>query len=117
MKMSEFRQLLGQFETYGIPITYYSYPERHAPELPYAVYYFPDTRPEAADDKAWSEIPTINIEVYTREKDFLLEHTVDGILDSYGLVYTKTETYINNEHMFQVLYQMEEILWEESDSD
>lgn len=117
MRISEFRQLLGQFETYGIPITYYSYPDRHAPELPYAVYYFPDTRPEAADNNNWSEVSTINIEVYTREKDFLLEHTVAGILDLYGLVYTKTEAYINSEHMFQVLYQMEDILWEESVSD
>lgn len=117
MRMSEFRQLLGQFETYGIPITYYSYPEKHAPELPYAVYYFPDTRPEAADNRNWSEIPTINIEVYTREKDFLLEHTVDGILDSYGLVYTKTEAYLNSENMYQVLYQTEVTIWDESDTD
>ena len=117
MKKSEFRQMLGLFETYGIPITYYSYPERQAPELPYAVYYFPDERPEAADDRNWGRISTLNIELYTREKDYMVEANVDQILAAYDLVYTKSETYINNEHMFQVLYQTEVIRWEESDSD
>lgn len=117
MKKSDFRQMLGLFETYGIPITYYSYPERQAPELPYAVYYFPDARPESADNINWSGISTLNVELYTREKDFLLEHTVGEILSSYELAYTKSETYINTEHMFQVLFQTEVILWEESVTD
>lgn len=116
MKKEYFRQMLGMFETYGIPITYYSYPERHAPALPYAVYYFPDQRPEAADDISWTGIATLNVELYTREKDFMTEQKVDEILSAYDLVYTKDEAYINNEHMFQVLYQME-VIWDASDTD
>lgn len=117
MKKEYFRQMLGMFETYGIPITYYSYPERQAPALPYAVYYFPDQRPEAADDISWTGIATFNVELYTREKDFMAESKVEEILSAYDLVYTKDETYINTEHEFQVLYQMEVIRWDASDTD
>ena len=116
MKKEYFRQMLGMFETYGIPITYYSFPEKHAPALPYAVYYFPDQRPEAADDISWTGIATLNVELYTREKDFMTESKVEEILSAYDLVYTKDESYINTEHMFQVLYQME-VIWDASDTD
>ena len=114
MKQTDLNALLGEFATYGVPIVYYSYPERMAPELPYAVYYFPNGRPEPADDTAHACITAINIELYTREKDILLEHTVEQIMNRHGLIPVKTETFLESEHMFEVLYEMEEI-WEESD--
>lgn len=117
MKKKAFRAMLGLFEMSGIPITYYSYPEKHAPDLPYAVYYFPGERPDPADDKQWTGIRELNIELYSREKDFMLEYKVDEILRSYGLIYTKTETYLNTENMFQILYQTEVTIWDESDMD
>lgn len=118
MKKSELNSMLGMFRLYGIQIVYMSYPDGCAPELPYAVYYFPTTRAEAADNIRHAGIADMNIEVYTREKDFLLEYTVEQILNAFELVADKTETFLTSENMFQVLYQTEVIEeWEESDSD
>lgn len=118
MKRNELNQMLGMFATYGIPIVYYSFPDKSAPELPYAVYYFPSSRAEAADNIRHAGVATINVELYTREKNFLLEHTVEQIFERFDLVPDKTETFLPSENMYQVLYQMEDIEeWVESDSD
>ncbi len=118
MKQTELNTMLGMFRLYGIPIVYMSYPDNCAPELPYAVYYFPQVRAEAADNIRHAGIAEMNIELYTREKDPLTEYTVEKILEKFELVADKSETYLTTEHMFQVLYQMEAIEeWEESDSD
>ena len=44
---------------------------------------------------------------YTDFKDPETEKRLEDILDSHGIVYDKTETWIASEKMYEVLYQTE----------
>ena len=69
MLIAEINTMLGQT---GLPKTYYSWPEddpaHPVPPLPYIVWYFPNTDNFAADDRVYSHIEALNIELYTRSR-------------------------------------------------
>lgn len=104
MTVVEIKELI---ESLGLPCTYYSYPEGKAPDLPYIVWYFPNSSNFSADDKVYANIEQLNIELYTMNKDFSTEKRIEGILDDENFYWDKLETYIDSEHMYQVLYQTE----------
>lgn len=110
----QFKDIKDLLNTSGLPVTYYSWPEddpRHpVPQLPYIVWYLPGTENMAADDHVYQQIHTLNIELYTETKDFAQEMALEAILDGAFLVWDKTETYIDTEHMYQVLYTMEVLI-------
>ena len=94
----------------GYPVTYYSWPEKAAPELPYICYYYPNMTPEVADNTHHAEIYSLNVELYTKNKSFSAESTLETILLNAGMVFTKEETYLNDEGMYEVLYLMEVVI-------
>ena len=105
------RDLVDILKTTGIPVAYYQWEETDdkGPDLPYLVYYFPSAEPEAADDRVWAQIMRLNVELYTDTKDFETEALVDALMSKIG-VFTKEETYINDEHMYEVLYMTEVLI-------
>lgn len=105
-----FKEIAEMIEDIGLPFTYYSWPENAAPPLPYIVYYYPGTQNFPADNSVYAVNQTLNIELYTRMKDFDLEDEVETVLAANNIVWDKTETYIDTEHMFEVLYEMEVII-------
>lgn len=107
MTVIEIKELI---ESIGLPCTYYSYPVGEAPPLPYVVWYFPNSANFSADDRVYQRIDALNIELYTENKDFELEARVEAVLDAAGMYWDKVEAYITDEHMYQVLYQMEEFI-------
>ncbi len=108
--MTTFEGVKTSLSSTGLPVAYYSYPENGAPDLPYLVYYYPDMRPETADNTHHAQIYSLNVELYTKEKDFTVESTVELALLTAGLVFTKEETFLNDEHMYEVLYLTEVII-------
>lgn len=104
MTLKEVEQMVAQI---GLPYVYYSFPEKAAPALPYVVYYYPNSANFPADDVVYKRIYALNIELYTKEKDFLSEERVEAVLDEYGMVWDKSEDYLETENMYEVLYQME----------
>lgn len=104
MTFTDIKTMLGQT---GLRNTYYSWPEKQAPALPYLVWYLPNTDNFAADDKVYQRINALNIELYTENKDFETEQIVEAVLDAWHIVWDKQETYLESEHMYEVLYTME----------
>ena len=47
------------------------------------------------------------IELYTDFKDLSVESKVESVLDEYGIFYDRTETWIESEKMYEVLYSFE----------
>lgn len=107
MTLDKFIEILNSLE---LPYAYYFFPIGKAPALPYFVYYFPDQDADYADDIPFCQIKTINIELYSKEKDFELEKRFEEILIKNELNFTKTESYLDSEKMYEVLYEMEEII-------
>lgn len=104
MLITDIKTMLGQT---GLNATYYQWPEKQAPKLPCLVWYLPNSDNFAADDKVYKHIETLNVELYTETKDFATEKAVEDILESWNMVWERSESYIENEHMYEVLYQME----------
>lgn len=107
MKFSDIDTMLGQT---GLQVTYYSWPEKQVPPLPYLVWYLPSSDNFAADDKVYQRIDALNVELYTKTKDFAKESAVEAVLDANHLFWNKTEAYLEDEHMYEVLYEMEIII-------
>ena len=75
--------------------------------LPYAYYQFPDN----------TELqPPFIVELYTDNKDFALEQTVEDALNGSGLVYSRNETYLDTEKMNMVTYTTEIVITKENDN-
>ena len=94
----------------GLSYTYYQFPEGEAPDLPYILFYYPSRDDFLADGTNYQKIVALNIELYTKEKDFDTEEALEAVLEENGLIYDKEEQYINEEHMYEVLYTMEVML-------
>lgn len=111
MLIADINTMLGQT---GLPKTYYSWPEddpaHPVPPLPYIVWYFPNTDNFAADDRVYSHIEALNIELYTRTKDFATEAAVEAVLAAHGIVWNRQESWIESEKMYEVLYTTEVII-------
>lgn len=110
MLLTEIKTMLGQT---GLPTTYYSYPIGDVPALPYLVWYLPNSDNVPADDKVYKKIEALNIELYSKTKDFATEATVEAVLESWGMVWEKTESYLGDERMYEVLYEMQIIVDDE----
>lgn len=49
----------------------------------------------------------MDIELYTDEKSPDTEAQLEALLDGAGLFYDKTESYIESEKLYEVLYELE----------
>lgn len=107
MTLVEVAEMLAEC---GVPVAYYSWPESKAPPLPYICYYYPSMSPETADDTHQADIYSLNVEFYTPVKDADGEASIEAIFKNAGMVFTKEETYLDDEHMYEVLYMMEVII-------
>ena len=103
-------EIASMIESTGLNNAYYQYPEGEAPDLPYILFYYPERDDFQADNKNYAKIPQLNIELYTKEKDFEKEDLIEALLDANDLAYDKEEQYIESEKMYEVLYTMEVII-------
>jgi hypothetical protein len=58
-----------------------------------------------ADNVVFQKIDELNIELYTDKKDPDMETEIENILTSHELPYEKSEVWIEDEKMYEVLYQ------------
>lgn len=105
MTYKEIKTLLS---TTNLPVVYYQWPEGQAPEPPYLVFYYPGDNDFIGDNSNYQKIRELTVELYTDQKDFALEEVVEGVLS--GMVYSRYETYIDDERLFLVTYEMEVII-------
>lgn len=95
----------GLLET-GYPVAYREF--KSAQEPPFICYYFVDDDDLKADNKNYHPIGNYNIEFYTDKiKDTTGEAAIEAELETLELVWTKSETYIESEDMYEVLYQVQ----------
>jgi hypothetical protein len=89
----------------GVPVARNAFLKQQAP--PYIVYVFSHSDNFTADSKVYLKRDNYQIELYTEKKDIALEDKLEGIFDEYGLVYDKTETYLESEKLIEVLYEIQ----------
>lgn len=89
---------------------YYQWPVGSAPNPPYVLYYYPGSDDLYADGRNYAKFAPVNIELYTDHKDFAAEAALEAVLANAGLSYQKTESTLDEENMFLVLYETEVLI-------
>lgn len=107
-----FKQVAQMINSIGIPYTYYQFPEGTAQAPPFICYYYSEDSDVKADNSNYQKIEHLNIELYTNEKDFNSEALIESVLSGAGLVWQRTETYIDSEKLYEVLYEMDVVITE-----
>lgn len=103
-------EVANMVESIRLPYAYHSFPEGTGQALPFVVFFYSETDDQFADNTNYQRIVTLNIELYTKDKDFNLEAVVEDIIFNNGLTYYKEENYIKSELMWQIAYEMEVII-------
>ena len=90
-----------------IPFAYDHFAEGESPEPPFICYLIPGSDNFAADGKVYFKMNEVRIEMYTDFKDLDLESRVEGVLDGHEIFYNKSETWIQSEKLYEVMYSFE----------
>lgn len=90
-----------------IPFAYDHFAEGEAPSPPFITFLYPNSDNFSADGKVYFKKNVLHIELYTDLKSPELETKVETVLDEHGLFYNKSEVWIESEHLYEVLYELE----------
>lgn len=104
--MEELLEMLGEAQ---IPFAYHHFAEGESPEPPFICYLLPGSNNFSADGKVYYKINEVHIELYTDLKDLAVEQRLEDVLYGHGIFYNKSETWIEGERLYEVLYMFE---WE-----
>ena len=90
----------------GCPYTYDHFAEGESPDPPFLCFLYPQAAEFGADNIVYHSFSHLDIEVYTDLKDPELEQKVEAVLSAYELFYHKSEVWIEEEKMYEVLYEL-----------
>ena len=96
--------LFNLLKSTGLPIAYHHFTSPPTP--PYIVYLFSYSSNFGADNKVHSQADNYQVELYTTIKDPASEKLVEDLFDEHDIYWEKSETYIDSEGLYQVLYEI-----------
>ena len=90
----------------GAEYAYDHFAEGESPDPPFICFLFPESRDFLADDLNFYKQSELDLELYTDAKNPALEELIEAELETFELVYSKTEVWIESERLYEVLYEM-----------
>lgn len=100
-------KILAILKEVDISFAYDHFAEGESPEPPFICYLFPGSNNFSADGKVYFKANEVHIELYTDFKDLTVEQKLEAVLDKHGIFYNKSETWIESEKLYEVLYIFE----------
>ena len=110
-----FDEVSAMAEETGLPVAYDHFSEGESPDPPFLIFLFPKSDNFSADGKVYARINGLHFELYTDKKQPDVEATVEAVLDGHGIFYDKSEVWIAEERLYEVLYTMEVLSDEQQD--
>lgn len=98
-------ELYNLLKSTGLPVAYHHFDEQ--PNLPYIVYLFTYSSNFGAEDRVYQKIDNYQVELYSEKKDLAREQLIENLFDENDIYYDKSETYIESEKMYQVIYEIQ----------
>lgn len=80
------------------------------PAPPYVVYFYPSENDVFADDSNYVNRRQLFIELYTKQKDATNEAAIEAKLASNGLTWYKQTDFLDDEKLYQTVYECEVII-------
>lgn len=105
-----YKEVAQMVKSIGYPYAYYEFTKDTAKKPPFVCFFYTDTDDVMADNINYQRIVTLNIELYTRDKDFDAEARVEAVLADNDMSYYKEENYIDSEQIYQIAYEMEVLI-------
>jgi hypothetical protein len=102
-------ELCQALKSIGLPLAYDHFEgteQNPVPSPPYLIYKFSYSSDFVADNINYAEISNFQIELYTIKKDLPNEALVQNKLKGLELFYSKTETEVDTENMYQIIYEI-----------
>lgn len=99
--------LVEMLQELKIPFAYGHFAEGESPEPPFICYLIPGSDNFAADGRVYFKLNEVRIEMYTDFKDIALESRVEDVLDRHEIFYNKSETWIQSEKLYEVMYSFD----------
>jgi hypothetical protein len=103
-------ELLTQFKTIGYPIAYHHFivnDNNPHPTPPYIIYLRTFDNNISSDYAVHGKHKNYQVELYTIKKDLTAEQKVETVLNVIDTDYEASETYIESEGLYQVIYEIE----------
>ena len=100
-------EVVEMAEETGLPVAYDHFCEGDSPDPPFLIFLFPSSDNFSADGQVYDKINELHFELYTDKKDPEIEAKVEAVLDRHGIFYDKSEVWIADERLYEVLYTME----------
>ena len=100
-------ELVNMIQEMDIPFAYDHFAEGEAIEPPFICFLLPGSDNFSADGIVYFRINEVHIELYTDVKAPVIENKVEAVLDKHGIFYNKTETWIEDEKLYEVLFSFE----------
>lgn len=108
-----YSEVFTMLQEVGVPVAYYQFPDDTPQELPFICFIYPNRNDSLADNSNYKKIEHLVIELYTDNKDIVLEKALESVLEDHGLVYTRDEEHLDDERMFEEVYETDVIISEE----
>lgn len=99
--------LVEMLQELKIPFAYDHFAEGESPDPPFICYLIPGSDNFAADGRVYFKLNEVRIEIYTDFKDLDLESRVESVLDGHEIFYNKSETWIQSEKLYEVMYSFD----------
>ena len=100
-------EVVSMLEEAQLPLAYDHFAEGESPDPPFLIFLFPRSDNFAADGIVYAKVDELHVELYTDLKDPALEKRIEDILDRNEIVYDKSEVWIEEEKLYEVLYSTE----------
>lgn len=97
-------------ELTGVPSAYYEFTDRDDIAPPFSVFYYTTDHDFVADDCNYQKISRFVWELYTDVKDFTTEASMESILASHGIVWTKYEEYDGDQRLHMTRYETDIVI-------
>lgn len=100
-------QIKEMLDAIGIEHRYHHFETAEAVNPPFICWIIPGTTNFSADGVAYVSAKKLKLELYSDEKDSSLEARVENQLNINKIFWSKVETYIESESMYETIYEME----------
>lgn len=99
--------ILNSITGFNGKVAYRAFPVGEAPSLPFICYLLTSSDNFLADNTVYYQIQEYDIELYSHNKDEISESLIEQALNENGLIWSKSEDFIDSENCYQITYTTE----------
>ena len=110
-----YAEIVAMLEEADLPLAYDHLEEGESPDPPFLCFLYPKNIPFGADNTVYYQLHELDIELYTDKEEPDVEDRLDSVLDGHEIYYDKSEVWIPEEKLYEVLYSTEVIYEQEQD--